>query len=162
MQDTDFLTVEAHYEALVSNLEPSKLTIYSETVHAKVETAHSGRAFILYKMQGEKPIVIDRLVVEDLQCHCDEGLSAMFTSTLSGSRMVVGYTPVQLENCPVFIFIPLHAKIRWASRDPRTGGSLAFPLVIRTANHYGQRRNRSIMFEPETAFLKEFHPRNAG
>lgn len=157
MQDKDFMSVNAHFDAMVAQLPPAQAETYRGTKHARVETAFRNRHFVVYDMVGRTPHVLDRIIINDFTCDDEKGASAELTSTDSGQTLIINYRPQQLFRFPVFVAIPLHTKIRWgALEDDIDGGSLAFPILIRTRSRLHLRERGVTYCETGPAFGQEF------
>lgn len=157
MADADFLPVQEHYDALVSRLDPSTLASYNATRHARTETAFDGRQFIIYRMGGNEPRELTRVLVEDLEIS-DAGLTSKLSCMRTQRELIVGYSPVQLWGYPVFVCLPLHAKVRFGATEDGVGkrGSLAWPMVIRTRSRRGLREPGITYCETGPSFAEEF------
>lgn len=155
--EADFLSVEDHFQALVSQLDPSAIARYHELRHTRAETAFEGRQFILYRMGGNEPRELGRILIEDLEIG-HEGLTSKVSCLRTERELIVGYSPVQLWDYPVFVFLPLHAKVRFASteRDVGKRGSLAWPMIIRTRSRRGLREPGITYCETGPSFAEEF------
>jgi hypothetical protein len=157
MQEQDFMHVTDHYAQLVTQLEPKVLAVYNTTKNARVETGYRNRNFIVYKMGGRHPEVLDRILVNDFHCSDEDGASTELMRMSDGEILNVGYAPQQLWDWPIFVCIPLHAKVRWAAKEEAPAdGSLAFPLVIRTVSRLHKRERGVVYFETGPEFGKEF------
>ena len=140
MQDTDFLTVEDHFELFIDGLNTHDLKGYRGCKHTRTETAYKGRNFLVYKMVDGKPVELDRIVVNDFSA-CDEyGASTSLVSLTTKQTLTVGYAPMRVFDYPLFVWIPLHSKLRWATtQQAMHKGSLGFPLNVRTRSRFGLR-----------------------
>lgn len=157
MQD-DFMSVTDHYDRLVNSLDPATRMVYDSTKHARVETGYRGRNFIIYSMIGRTPHVLDRIIVNDFNCDDEHGATAELLSVQTGKTLIVGYAPMQILRHPVFVCIPLHAKIRWSGdgKSDVNSGSLAFPLLVRTQSRLHLREKGVTYFETGPTFGQEF------
>jgi hypothetical protein len=162
MTDEDFMVVGDHFAQLVTRLDPKTLTLYNASKHVRVETAFHGRQFVIYQMDGRDPKVLDRVTVNDFECTDEFGASCEMTSMVTQTTQIVGYTPVQMFGHPVFVSLPLHAKLRWAApASDIDAGSLAFPMVIRTMSRLHMRERGVTYFEAGPAFGQEFDPKHS-
>lgn len=155
--DVNFLPVEEHYNALVSQLNPSALAVYQTMRHGRIETAFTGRYFILYRMGGGVARELDRVVVEDV-CIDDTGLSSRLVCPRTGRELIVSYSPVQLWDHPMFLCLPLHSMIRFAAKEHEVGkgGSLAWPMLIKTRSRRHLRETGVTYCETGPEFAREF------
>lgn len=160
--EADFVPVLDHFAALVTRMPEHLYREYSRLPHVRVETAFYGRHFILYQMAGRAPRELGRIIVNDLETSREHGLSSEIIDVATGRRLVVGYTPVKLWNHPVFVCIPLHAKVRWGCAEEDIGktGSQAWPLVIRTQSRRHLREHGVTYCETGPAFAEEFEQAN--
>lgn len=158
MFDEDFMTPEDHYARLVTRLEPETLALYNQTQHGRVETAYRNRNFVVYRMDGRAPREIDRILINDFRCDDERGATTELMSLVTKKIITVGYAPVQVFDHPVFVSIPLSAKVRWSAMPSAPDkGSLAFPLYIRTMSRHHMRERGIVYFETGPVFGKEFH-----
>jgi hypothetical protein len=162
-QDGDFLSAQDHFDVLLKTLPSEQQSLHKRMTNVRVETAYAGRTFILYKMYKREPEFIDRLVVRDFDCSDDEGASSLVQSTETGMEYTISYTPFKIPDQNVFLFLPLHAKLRWAKAASSKTGSLAFPLCIRTlsrvtlANGQVDLREKGVTYcETGVAYAREF------
>lgn len=157
MKTKDFLPVTEHFEALVDGLDHDNLLVYNSMRHVRVETAFRGRRFVVYKVGTSGMRQLDEIRVLDFECNDDEGASARIQSSSRPDQrdLIVGYRPVRLFDYPVFLWLPLHSKIRWSTADLKSH-SLAFPLVIRTVSRLHLRETGVVYFETSVAAAKEF------
>lgn len=158
----DFMPVNEHYAALVAGLDKEDLTTYLRMRHVRAEVAYRNRTFVVYDIQNREPRVLDNLTVLDFNCDDARGASTEIRSGKSGETIVVGYSPAQLFDFPVFVHLSLHSKIRWSAyaSDPLTG-SLAFDLVMHTLSRLHLRERGVIYAETGVNFAKEFEATTA-
>lgn len=158
----NFMSLHEHFEKLVESLQPADLGLYRSFKHTREEAAFRNRTFIVYEIFDREPDVLDTITVMDFHCNDTVGASAEVRSHGSGQIMTVNYLPQRLFEHEVFVWMPLHAKIRWSARPGKVhGGSLAFPLVIRTASRL-DRRERGVMHcETGVEYAREFEPKQA-
>lgn len=151
------MAVEEHFDRLLSTLPPQQLTLYRSMKNLRMEDAFRGRTFYLYEIVDREPNVLDVITVEDFLCNDSVGASTEVRNR-DGDVVEVSYTPVQLFNYPVFLFLPLHTKTRWSSTPRRfqSGGSLAFPIGIRVLSRLHPRERGVVHCETGVAFAKEF------
>lgn len=149
--------VTDHFAQLVTRLDPKVLALYNSTKHVRVETGFRGRQFVVYRMEGRDPKIVDRYTVNDFICNDEEGSTADITSAETGRTITIGYGPVQIPGYAIFLSLPLHAKIRWsAPASNLDAGSLGFPIVIRTMSRLTLRERGVTYMESGTEFGKEF------
>lgn len=151
------MAVEDHFDRLVKDLGPEEQKAFRAGKNTRVETAFRNRHFIVYEMTGRQPEELDRILVNDFRVDDEEGATAELTSLKTGNTLVIGYTPVRLLSFPIFLWLPLHARIRWGAPagDVYTG-SLGFPIVIATRSRLHLRERGVTYFETGPAFGKEF------
>lgn len=136
-QDADFLSPQDHFSLLLKELPKEQKSLFDRMTNTRVETGYTGRTFIMYKMYRHEPQFIDRLVVKDFECFDEGGATTLIQSSETGMEFEVGYTPIQVPNHNVFLFLPLHAKLRWsATPNNLKEGSLAFPICVRTQSRF--------------------------
>lgn len=157
MQDSDFLSVESHFDRLVDTLNARDLKVYQQCRHVRIETAFKDRHFIVYRMKNGQPEELDRVFINDFNATDAVGASTEIVSAVTKRTLTVGYVPIRLFDHPIFLFIPLHTKVRWAASE-RTlhKGSLAFPLGIRTRSRRDLREPNIVYFETGPSWAKEF------
>jgi hypothetical protein len=157
MQANDFMAVEAHFERLVAQLPAAQQKAYNACKHLRIETAFETRHFITYEMVDGSPVELDRIVVEDFQADHRHGVTTRIASRKTGEAIVVGYTPTQVFEHPIFVWVPLHARLRWGATSGNLHkGSLGFPLAIRTQSRLGLRERGVTYMETGPAFGMEF------
>ena len=153
----DFMSAAQHFEALLCDLSEADFNDYKSMKTLRTETAFIKRNFVIYEMQGRDPVELDRIVVNDFVCNETVGASTELYSQRQGKILEVSYTPVRLFDHPIFVFLPLHGKIKWDARPGDTGrGSLAFPIVIRTQSRLHLRERGVVFMETGPDFGKEF------
>lgn len=155
-----FLSAEEHFLRLVDRLDPQERALYNRTTHVRIEDAFAKRVFYVYQI-GDlgQPKILDIVKVVDFACNDSAGASTELRNQ-HGETLTVGYEPVLLFEHPVFVFLPLHCKVRWStvSRDI-LNGSLAFPIGVRTMSRLGLREKGITYCETSTEFSKEFGDR---
>lgn len=158
---SEFLNTIPHFDLLVGKLPAADQRAYNLCRHTRVETAFSGRQFVLYRCERGEPKILDVVTVEDFEVSPSVGATAFMLSEATNSEIEVGYTPVNVGS-GVFIFLPLHAKIRWDIRNPTEldSGSLGFPLVIKVQSRNHLREPGVTFFETTVSFYKEFGQRS--
>jgi len=149
------MSVEDHFIGLVDTLPPQTREIYNRCRAVRIETAFRSRHFIIYKLRGKDPVELDRVSFEGFECD-DFGATTTIRSIETSLQITIGYTPVQVFDYPIFMFIPLHAKIRWATVSAGAGGSLAYPIGIRTQSRRGLREKGVVHCETGLVYGKEF------
>ena len=161
--DGDFLSPQAHFDMLLKSLPKDQQGLFQRMTNTRVETAYTNRTFILYKMYRHEPQYIDRLVVKDFECNDEDGASTLIRSTETDIEFEVRYTPIQVPGQNVFLFLPLHTKLRWSTVGPNGKDSLAFPLCVRTqsrltrASGKADLREKGITYcETGTEYAREF------
>ena len=151
------MLVEDHFARLVAGMDPEDFSLYNRAQHVRVETGFAGRQFIVYQMEGRQPKELDRIVVNDFTCTDTDGSTAELSSLKTSRTMVLGYTPAKLFDYPAFACLPLHGKIRWSAPESDIeGGSLGFPIVIRTMSRLHLRERGVTYVETGVSFGKEF------
>lgn len=157
MSTEDFLPATDHFARLVDTLPDETRLLYNSMRHVRVETAFKDRVFVLYRVGAGGAKVVDRLKVLDFDCTHEEGASTSLISTMHEGKgvLVLGYKPQRVFDYNLFMWLPLSAKIRWATSDMKRH-SLAFPLVIRTQSRHHLRETGVLHCETRTAFAKEF------
>lgn len=158
-----FLSPSEHFQSLLKTLPDDLQSLYHRMTNTRVETAYSGRTFILYKMYRREPQYLDRLVVIDYECNDEEGASTLIRSTETDFEFAVSYTPVQVPGHHVFLFLPLHGKVRWSRTEDSEKCSLGFPICVRTqsrltkANGTPDLREKGITYcETGVEYAREF------
>lgn len=151
------MSVEDHFNKLIDRLARDDRSQFDEMRHVRVETGFRDRDFIIYKMRGTEPEVLDTLRVLSFSCTDDFGASAEIHSSTWDQIVPIDYTPRAMWQYPVFMWLPLHSRIRWASHEDRIGeGSLGFPIVIRTKSRRHLKEHNVIYCETLTSFSTEF------
>lgn len=155
--EADFLTPQQHFDALISQLDPTTLATYHSLRHARIETSFEGRQFLLYRMGGGQPQELGRVLVEDLEVG-DEGLSSKLLCMRTQRELIVGYSPVQLWDYPIFMCLPLHGQLRYGCAADQVGkrGSLAWPMLVRSRSRRGLRESGITYCETTPSFAREF------
>lgn len=157
MQDNDFLAVEDHFDFLVDGLNDRDLKAYRQCKHTRPETAYKGRNFIVYKIIEGVMHEIDRIIVDDFTANGEHGASCFLISQNTKRSVSVGYAPTRLFDYPVFMWLPLHSKLRWGATETTLHqGSLAFPVVVRTRSRLGLREAGITYCETGLSFGMEF------
>ena len=157
MQANDFMDVETHFSQLLSQLPTHQQRSFANFKHTRVETAFRKRHFIVYQMDGGHPHEHDRVVVNDFRADDEHGTTTELIQQSTGDTLLVGYSPVQLFTFPIFVWLPLHSKLRWgAPAEAVNEGSLGFPLCIRTESRLGLRENGICYCETGVSYGKEF------
>lgn len=154
-RDEDFLAVDDHFERLVARLPSDQLQLYNSMRHVRVETGFCNRRFTVYRVEAHGPRVLDTIEIIRFIATDREGKMMTLRSDSISQELAVGYEPVQLFSFPVFLWLPLHGKLRWgASRLDK--GSLAFPVIIRTMSRKHLRERGVVFCETNVAYAKEF------
>lgn len=157
MTDQNFLKPSDHFDALLDTLPADEQREYLSLKHARSEACYRGRTFVVYRMAGGEPDILDHLTVQDFTASDTRGTSVSMISRECGESQVFGYTPSRLFTFPVYIFLPLHGKLRWSTtRDKLGKGSLAFDIVLRTASRYTLRDKGVVYCETGVTFYSEF------
>lgn len=162
MPDTeqeDFMDVTEHFDRLVERLGKQERDLYGQMQHVRVETAFRDRHFIVYTINDkDEPQIIDKLTVTSFMCDDLDGASFEIHSRVRDQYQIIGYKPMQLfETYPVFMFLPLHSKLRWAApASSIENASLAFPVVIRTQSRHNLWEKGVTFCETSVAFFSEF------
>jgi hypothetical protein len=154
----DFLTVEDHFNALLGCLNEDDRSTYDSFRNVRVETGFRDRDFVIYRVwPGNDVEVLDTLTVLSFQCEDEFGASAEIESDKHARAVRIDYTPVRPFDYPFFMWLPLHSRIRWAAQENNIeAGSLAFPIVIRTASRRHLREPSIVYCETYTSFVAEF------
>lgn len=157
MTGPDFLSVEDHFLALVDRMAPRDKSLYESFKHTRTETAFCTRNFVVYEMHGRLPKPIDRIIVNDFSVDEASGASTEILSMETKQTLIVGYEPVKVFDHDVFIWMPLHTKLRWsADRASVPNGSLGFPICVRTKSRLHLRERSVIYMETGPSFGQEF------
>lgn len=155
---SSFLHVVDHFEMLLNEAPPSVKTLHAKLRHVRQETAFVGREFVVYEATPSgSPRVLTRLTVTDYRVDPDFGAQAWLQAT-DGTQIEVDYRPARLLAFPVLIYLPLHSKVRWDLREGESvdGGSLAFPVVLRTQSRFSLRERGVVYIETALSFEREF------
>ena len=162
MQEADFLNVRDHFNLLVDSLDTRDKHAFLACKHTREEIAYTNRNFIVYKMDKGLPVETDRIVVNRFHTDHVFGATAEIVSSATKRTLTLGYSPVRLFDYPVFIWLPLHIKLRWgASESMLHRGSLAFPVVIRTQSRLSLRETGITYCETGRSFGMEFNTATA-
>ncbi|MGK2884400.1 MAG: hypothetical protein ACSLE8_06425 [Rhodococcus sp. (in: high G+C Gram-positive bacteria)] len=157
MQEADFLAVEDHFDRLVDTLPARDIKVYQQCKNTRIETAFKDRHFIVYRVKDGVLEELDRVFVNDFNANEEHGASTQIVSKTTKRTVNVGYAPVRLFDYPIFMFLPLHTKIRWgASAKTLHKGSLAFPIAIRVKSRLSPREPNVIHIETGPSFGQEF------
>lgn len=152
-----FMTPTVHLDRLVEGLTEAQQRAYRSMLNARVETAFRGRTFILYDIRERDAFVLEKLTIQDYECDDSNGASCEVRAERSGKVFTVDYTPCLIAPHHVFIFLPLHGKLRWSSRMSEVPkGSLGFPLVVRTHSRLHLREREVTYCETGVTFSQEF------
>lgn len=157
------MDVEDHFDRLVDDLPQIDKDIFNACKHNRVETAYKKRHFIVYEMSGGHPHELDRITVNDFHADHTHGITTEVASRNLDEKLIVSYTPQRLFHFPMFVWVPLHAKVRWgATADDIHHGSLGFPLVLRTQSRLGLREDGVTYCETGVSYGKEFDAAHVG
>lgn len=154
-----FLTSEEHLALLVQSLDPEPRAVYGRTKNAREEVGYRGRSFIVYEITGRngEHNVLDTLTVRDFECDDVIGASFVIQSQNTGLTLEVGHKPVQLWQFPVFLYLPLHLKLRWSTHAGNLdSGSLGFPIKVRTLSRLDLREKGVTYCETGVSYAQEF------
>lgn len=154
-RDEDFQAVEARFQTFVDGLPPELRTLYGSMLHVRTETAFTGRRFVVFRNGASGPKVLDVLTVTDFGADSRNGQWMVLARRGADETLRVGYAPENLFDFPLFMWLPLHGKLRW-SGDSSGRGSLAFPVVIRTQSRLHLRERGVVYCETSPVFCKEF------
>ena len=124
MSNTPFITKEQHFQTILDRLEPMKRALWEGMRHIRPEVMFRGRRLRVYRMEGDEPLILDDLVIEDFHCDDEDGASTTILRPSTGERLIVGYEPQLLWDYPIFVFLPLAVRARWVPRD----GNLSEPI----------------------------------
>ena len=155
----DFLSASEHFDRLLGACSAADIHAYRALMNTRTEEAYGGRTFVVYEYIRGQAYPLDHLRVVGFECDDQVGASVELESTRSKRQIIVGYSPVKLFEHPVFLWLPLHAKLRWSARskDADAGkGSLAFPICIRTKSHFHLREEGVTYCETGVAYGREF------
>ena len=153
----EFLAPGVHFEALLATLPQEQQELYRRLNHIRQEPSFRGRSFVIYGIRNRQPEIIDELKVLDFIANDSVGASCEIRSDRTGKTLTVGYAPVQVFNYPVFMHLPLHAKLRWSTTEGRVHtGKLAFDIAIRTETRISLRERQVIYCETGVNYAKEF------
>lgn len=166
--EADFMSPQEHFDRLLNGLDSDQLSLFQRMKNTRVETAFRGRTFTVYNIMKREANVLDTLTVRDFECNDDDGASTLVQSANSGTEFEVGYTPVQVPGYHVFLYLPLHAKLRWSTHAGNVnGGSMAFPLLVRTMSrkllstgNYDLREKGVTYCETGVEYAREFEGLN--
>jgi len=159
MSKQEFISVGDHYERLAATLDGEQLRLYSSMKHKRPEVCFRGRTFVLYRVQNRQAVQVDHITVQDLVIADDTGASTELRRA-NGDTMIVGYTPAQVFEHPVFVHIPLQSKIRWATTpDNVNGGTMSFELCVRTASRLHLFERGITYMETGVTFAREVQNR---
>lgn len=151
------MTPEQHFDRLVELMPKADRAEHDAMKHVRIEDGFQGRTFYLYEMVGREPEVLDQITVEDFVCNERVGASIEVRNS-AGKILEISYTPVRLFDRPVFMFLPLHGRVRWSTTPSKPlNGSLAFPLGIRTKSRMHLRERGVVHCETGVVFDKEFN-----
>jgi hypothetical protein len=146
-----------HFAYFISLMPIPIQHIYHSNKAVRVETGHKGRNFIIYKMRDDHPKEIDQIIVNDFSCDEMVGASSEIELQSSGETMILDYTPQQVFDFPIFMWLPLSSKVRWAApKSSPMEGSLGFPIAIRTRSRQGLREPGVVHCETGADFGREF------
>lgn len=160
MSVQSFLSPEEFFAGLLDTMPPETAKLHSKMKHIRIEPAYRNRKFFIYKMDGNKPKKLGTVSVHDFVCDDVDGTSMQLCLNDDTSNLLlVGYTPVQLFDFPVFLHMPVVNKLRWSSkRDDNTGPSLNFLIAVRTRSRFHLREQGVVYLETSRTFDKEFNP----
>lgn len=157
MSNMQFITKEQHFQAILDTLDPMKRVAWEGMRHIRPETMFRGRRLRVYRMDGDEPVVLEDLIVEDFHCDDAEGASTRLRSLTNDREIVVGYQPTLLWEHPIFVFLPLAVRARWVARDgDMSKPQLSFDMVIRTASRKSLRERNTLFLETLPAWEAEF------
>jgi hypothetical protein len=160
-KNESFLSPQEHFDILASNLPADKLALFDGTTHGRIEVAYRNRSFFVYEMVNGSPVIHHELVVQDYLCNNDEGASTELLCRQTGRLLVVAYEPTQVFDYQIFVSIPVHHYVKWSTTPSRPrGGSLAFPLLIRTLSRTSLRDHGVMFMETGNNYVNEFGPIN--
>lgn len=163
MQATDFMDVEHHFSRLVETLSTQDLKTYNASKHVRVETGFRKRNFVVYEMRNGKNHCLDNIFIRDFNADDKDGTTTELVLGGTKQTIIVGYTPVKVFDYPVFVWLPLHGKLRWGATEGKIDeGSLGFPLCIRTKSRHNLREAGVIYFETGVSYGREFDSTFAG
>lgn len=154
-----FLSPEEFYAGLLADMQPATAKIYGTMKHTRIEAAYRNRKFTVYKMKEQRPIKLTTISVLDFVCDDQDGSTMQIIDETTNQELLVGYTPVQVFDYPIFVHLPVNNKLRWSARkDNPTDPSLSFLMVLRTRSRLHLREQGIIYMETSLNFDKEFNP----
>ena len=151
-----------HFERLVDALPDDERTLFRKLSAIRVETAYAGRTFIVYRIDRYGDVqVLDKLEVLDLEINEEVGGSTEVRSHMTGDTFVVGYTPERVPGQDVFMWMPLHQRVRFDAIPDRDDGdivshSVGFNLCVKVSSRIGPRERDTVHCETGAAFHREF------
>lgn len=148
----DFLPVEDHFNTLFSSLPDTLKQSYNSMRNTRAEVGFVGRELVVYRVGSDGPKVLDRARIVSFDA--DEEVGTWTVLQARDRNLVVGYEPVQMFDYPIFIWLPLHNKLRWSTNGTIT--SLAFQMVLRTQSRLHLHEKGVVYAETSVAFAKEF------
>jgi hypothetical protein len=156
MTKENFMRAEEHFDVLVNRMKPALRSQYDLTRHVRAVDCFRGRTFQIYEIEDREPVVLDHLSIQDFHCNERVGASTEIRGS-NGKTMTVGYEPVKLFGYPVFVFLPLHLKMRWSTTPSQPeNGSLAFQMCIRTQSRLHLRERGVVYMETGVDYAREF------
>lgn len=152
-----FMTPGEHFASLLETMEEQERDTYQGLLHIRSEACFRGRSLVVYQIHDRRPMILDNLTVLDFLCNDEAGASCEIRSEALGETLLVGYAPIQLFKYPVFVHLPLHAKVRWSApvNQPEKA-SLAFDMAIRTQSRLHLRERGVTYCETGVNYAKEF------
>lgn len=153
--DQGVLTDPELFAQLTARLSAADLAAFTQTRHARVETASPGKELVVYRMQDRQPKILARLSIVDLSID-DEGASTEIINLGTRERLVVGYGPQRLFDFPLFFSLPLSLTLRWRVNIDGGGGFLTWPMYMRTQSRRHLREVGVVYCETLRAFHEEF------
>lgn len=152
-----FMSPGQHFCALLDTLGAEERKFYEGMKNTRTEACFRNRPLVVYRIVDRKPEILDNLTVLDFIANDEFGATCEIRSQKTGTTIIVGYKPIRLFTYPVFVFLPLHAKLRWSAKPSAPlVGSLAFDLVIRTQSRTHLRERGMTYCETGVTFAQEF------
>lgn len=152
----DFRSPEDHFEQIVKQLSPEQRSLFNSYTHVRVEAAFRDRHFVVYRMQGGLPQIIDRIAVQSFSFDLQLGSSCVLYSHATQRCETIRYVPTQPFGYEFFLCLPVSGKIRWAVTDTDPAGSYSFNLVVKVRSRRHLREAGIVYCETPRVFDREF------
>lgn len=157
-----FIAPDVFQKHLVEGIDDDSKAVLSTMKHTRIEAAYRNRKFIVYEMKERAASKLATVCVLDFLCDDDDGCSTQLEwMERPGEILTVGYAPVQLWDFPIFVYLPVHQKVRWSAREGDVNNrSLSFMMVVRTQSRYHLRERDVIYMEAHRTFHEEFYSKD--